>query len=63
MKVADAGDWVVPVANGPRNDMYIQIMFAGGDVGRQTQQECAALPYEDKVWIAGEYVDWLCGVS
>lgn len=47
---------------GPRDDMYIQIIFADGEEGKATQKEYASLPYEDKVWVAGEYIDWLCGV-
>lgn len=47
---------------GPMNDTYVEIMFAKGDTGRATQKEYASLPYEDKVWVAGEYIDWLCGV-
>ena len=47
---------------GARDDMYVRIIFADGDTGKATQQDYADLPYEDKVWVAGEYIDWLCGV-
>ena len=47
---------------GPRDDTYVEIIFADGDTGKTTQKEYASLPYEDKVWVAGEYIDWLCGI-